>query len=147
MGSNHGPRNENRRIPARTVSATEARRAIVRATLRVEPATSTAPNPAAGTMRRRESRKLISRPPEDARQQPENHGEDEDSGDPEDDHPRVVLDLSGLAGAEGEARPDCLETDAVHRAIDHLAVEEVRDGGGDHGPPADRVHESVHHVP
>src|SRR2546427_6373258 len=145
-GSNHVPRNESRRTPAMAVSSRENARAIHRAGLRLPPAASTVTNPAKGTMRRRERKSIRSWPPEDAGQEPEDDREDEDRGDPEDDHPRVVLDLSGLAGPEGQARSKGLEADAVHGAVDDLPIEEVREGSQRDRPPTDRVHDSVDNV-
>src|SRR5947209_12132228 len=81
------------------------------------------------------------RPPTLEETQSEHERDDHD--DPEDDDPRVALDLSGLSLPEPQTRPHGLEADCVHRPIDDLAVEPVGPRRDDDPGTAHAVHDAV----
>src|SRR5438552_8241295 len=104
--------------------------------------------PTSGTKMRRLRMYVISstqpRPPTLEETQSEHERDDHDN--PEDDDPRVALDLSGLSLPEPQTRPHGLEADCVHRPIDDFAVEPVGPRRDDDPGPAHAVHDPVVHL-
>src|SRR5947208_17149908 len=137
--------NPSRRNVARVVSMRLKPRAMSFAARGDVPTNQARTAPTRGTKMRRLRMYVISstqpRPPTLEESQSEHECDDHD--DPEDDDPRVALDLSGLSLPQPQTAPHGLEADCVHGSIDDAAIEPVCPRRDDDPGAPHAVHDAV----
>src|SRR5213594_2979406 len=137
--------NPMRRNVARVVSMRLKPRAMSFAARWDVPTNQATTAPTRGTKMRRLRMYVISstqpRPP--ALEESQSEHECDDHDDPEDDDPRVALDLSGLSLPQPQTAPHGLEADGIHGSIDDPAIEPVGPCRDDDPSPADPVHDAI----
>src|SRR5437870_2900304 len=141
-------RSRDMKTPTRVISRNRMRlkpRAMIFAARWDVPTNQATTAPTRGTKMRRLRMYVISstqpRPPTLEESQSEHECDDHD--DPEDDDPRVALDLSGLSLPQPQTAPHGLEADGIHGSIDDPAIEPVGPCRDDDPSPADPVHNAI----
>src|SRR5439155_24157596 len=99
-----------------------------------------------GISQRRDKTPTISGSSEETLHEPLAEHQEEQADQSYDDDPGVALHLARLSLPQTPARPDRLEADGVHGAVDHTPIEDVALHRHPNAHAADRVHDPVDHI-